>query len=148
MIAIGIIGTSILICLDNGIILRFNKKLKKWTVCEGYLTKEGYLQMRIDGKNYYSHRVLGHAFNILDLHSPLKIDHIDRIRHHNHISNFRPATQQQNTFNTGAKGYSWNYNKWKASIQLDGKLIHLGCYDTEQEASQAYQDAKLIYHIF
>jgi hypothetical protein len=103
--------------------------------------------MEIDGKKYKQHRVLGHAFNILDLHSPLKIDHIDRIRHHNHISNFRPATIQQNAFNTSAKGYSWTGKNWRAQIKLNGKNINLGRYDTEQEASQAYQDAKLIYHV-
>jgi len=150
MIAIGTIGTTKLICLDNGIILRFNKKLKKWTVCEGTLNGEGYLRMGIDGKMYLCHRVLGHVFGILDLHSPLKIDHIDRNRTNNSISNLRPATNQQNQFNTDAKGYYWNKRdkKWKAHIGLNGKQIHLGYFDTEQQASQAYQNAKLIYHIF
>jgi hypothetical protein len=89
------------------------------------------------------------VFDILDLHSHLQIDHIDRIRNHNHISNFRVGTQQQNMFNRGAKGYYWNKQKrkWQARIVLDGILIHLGVFDTEAEASQAYQDAKLIYHI-
>ena len=118
-------------------------------MCKGTKNKYGYLQIEIDNKMYKSHRVLGHAFGILDLHSPLKIDHIDRIRHHNHISNFRPATNQQNQFNRGAKGYNWNIqrNKWQAKIMLNGKTIYLGQYDTEQEASQAYQNAKLIYHV-
>jgi len=116
-------------------------------VCEGTLRKDGYLQIRIDKKWYLCHRVLSHVFGILDLHSPLKIDHIDRVRHHNHISNFRPATQQQNQFNKGAKGFSWQKNKCHSRITINGKHVYLGSFDTEQEASQAYQDAKLIYHI-
>ena len=76
------------------------------------------------------------------------IDHIDRDKTNNSISNFRVVTKQQNTFNTGAKGYYWHTqrNKWWAKIMLDGKAIYLGLFDTEEEASQAYQDAKLIYH--
>lgn len=148
MIAIGTIGTTRLICLDNGLILRFDKHSKKWKICKGYLTEDGYLRINIDRKKYYSHRVLGHAFNILDLHSPLQLDHIDRVRHHNHISNFRPATNQQNQFNRDAKGCYWHIykKKWHARIKLNRKSIHLGYFDTEQQASQAYQDAKLIYH--
>lgn len=141
------IGKTNLVCYDNGLILRFHKQTKKWQVCEGYLTKNGYLRMEINGKKYFCHRVLGHIFGILDLHSPLKIDHIDRNRTNNSISNFRPATIQQNMFNKGAKGYYWNKNKWEAQIKLNGEHIHLGRFNTEEEASQAYQNAKLIYHI-
>lgn len=32
-------------------------------------------------------------------------------------------------------------NKWRAQIQINKKLINLGCYNAEQEARQAYQTA-------
>jgi hypothetical protein len=133
-------------------ILRFDKRSEKWTVCYGWKTKNGYLQMKIDGKMYLCHRIIAHAFGILDIHSELMIDHINfdktNDKTNNCIFNLRPATPQQNQFNTNAKGYCWhkNNNKWQAYIILDGKQIHLGCFDTEEEARQAYLEAKKIYH--
>jgi hypothetical protein len=104
--------------------------------------------MKIDGKMYKMHRVIAHAFGILDLHSELLIDHID-LKKNNCISNLRPATPQQNMFNTNAKGYSWHiqHQKWNAKIGVNNKRIHLGYFDTEEEAHQKYLEAKKIYHI-
>jgi len=139
-----------LVCYPNGTILRFDKRSKKWTVCKGSKSKAGYLVINIDRKIYLIHRVLAHAFGILDLHSLLEIDHIDRNPLNNCIENLRPATRQQNNFNTNAKGYCWSehYNKWIARIVLDKTQIHLGYFDKEEEAHQAYLDAKEIYHKF
>jgi len=142
------IGTTNIVCYDNGLILRFNKQHKKWTVCKGTFIKSKYLNMEIDRKQYYCHRIVAYAFGILALDSSLQIDHIDRNRINNSISNFRVVTQQQNNFNQGSKGYSWHgrLNKWQSRISLNRKSIHLGYFDTEEEASKAYQGAKLIYH--
>ena len=79
-----------------------------------------------------------------------QIDHIDGDRANNRIDNLREVTNQENSFNqTKAKGYTWykSRNKWMARIMVDGKLIHLKCWNTEQEARQAYLDAKKKYHI-
>jgi hypothetical protein len=144
------IGNTNLVCYENGTILRFLKKTKKWRIIKGTKHTDGYLRMRIDDKKYNMHRVLAHTFNILDLHDELMIDHIDRNRSNNCISNLRPATRQQNMFNQNAKGYTWRkqQKKWEASIKLDGKSIYLGMFDKEKEAHQAYLDAKEIYHKF
>ena len=142
------IGETNLVCYPNGLILKQNKRSKKWQICEGYKEKTGYVRMWIGDNQYYKHRVLAHAFGILDLHSELKIDHKDRDRSNNNISNFRPATVQENSFNTNAKGCSWHKqkNKWKAQIQLDGKSIYLGCFVKEEDARNAYLVAKEKYH--
>lgn len=144
------IDNTNLVCYSNGKILRFHKRFKKWTVCIGYKRKDGYLIMKIDGKKYYMHRIIAHAFNILDIESELMIDHINfdktNDKSNNCIFNLRPATNQQNTWNKNAKGYCWHQNKWHTQIRLNGKSIHLGYFDTEEEAHQAYIDAKKIYH--
>ncbi len=77
------------------------------------------------------------------------IDHIDCNTLNNNINNLRILTNQQNVFNTDAKGYYWNKNnnKFHSQICLDYKLKHLGYYNTEAEASMAYKAAKLIYHV-
>jgi hypothetical protein len=49
----------------------------------------------------------------------------------------------------GVKGYYFNKpsKKWLAHIKINKKQIHLGLFDTPGEASEAYQKAKLIYHV-
>jgi hypothetical protein len=144
------IGNTNLVCYENGTILRFGKQTKKWSVCNGTKDKDGYLTMRIDNKFCKCHRIIAHAFKILDLHDSLQIDHIDINKSNNCIKNLRPSTQQQNSFNTNAKGYCWhkNINKWQSRIMVNGESIHLGYFDKEEDAKQAYLNAKEIYHKF
>jgi hypothetical protein len=97
------------------------------------------------------HRIMGYAFLNLDIDNPkLQIDHIDGNKINNHIDNLRIVNHQQNHFNrTTAKGYSFRKtkNKYHAQIRAEKKLKHLGYFNTEEEARQAYLNAKLIYHI-
>jgi len=41
------------------------------------------------------------------------------------------------------KGVCWDKNakKWKSHIYINGKQKHLGCFNSEEEASEAYQNA-------
>ena len=61
----------------------------------------------------------------------------------------RVVTSQQNQFNRDAKGYCWDKQnkKWLAHIKINNKYIHLGRYDNEDEAQQAYLKAKKKYHV-
>ena len=78
-----------------------------------------------------------------------QLDHINKDKLDNRIENLRDVNNQKNTFNTNAKGYAWSKhkNKWKSSICLNGKRIHLGYFDTEVQAREAYLKAKEKYHI-
>jgi hypothetical protein len=78
-----------------------------------------------------------------------RLDHKNRVTDDNRIENLRIITNQENSFNTNAKGYSLNKKnkKWVSQICLDGKLIYLGSFNTEQEARNVYLDAKKKYHI-
>lgn len=80
---------------------------------------------------------------------PTIIDHINRIKNDNRISNLRLVTNQQNHFNLNTKGYTWNniHKKWQSQITIDGKSIFLGRFDNEREAHKSYLEAKKIYHI-
>ena len=118
------------------------------------IKNNGYLQLPLNykkkQKKYKVHRLVAFCFLNLDLeNTKSQVDHQDRDKSNNVVSNLRIVTNQQNTFNQNAKGYCWDkrMKKWKAQITINGKDIHLGYYDNEEDASKAYQDAKLILHI-
>ena len=75
------------------------------------------------------------------------IDHINGVKDDNKINNLRNITQQQNLWNQKSrKGCYYFKNKWCAYITSNYKRIHLGTYNTEQEARNAYLQAKEKYH--
>lgn len=79
----------------------------------------------------------------------LYVDHIDGNPLNNRRSNLRIVTHQQNHFNRKrARGYHWDRKKqrYKAEIRINGKLIHLGSFNIEEEARAAYLAAKEKYH--
>lgn len=89
------------------------------------------------------------SWNIYDGSNDNSIDHIDGDKLNNNSANLRCVTNQENTFNrTKAKGYHWNksQNKWRAQICVNGKKIHLGYYDIEEDAKNAYLEGKIKYH--
>jgi len=155
-------------CMDFKIIELFNNKLKvfedgKVLVLSKYKNKGEYcerkcplrcgykrLQLCHEGKKkyYQIHRIISFAYLGLDIDNPkIQIDHVNRDRLDNQVSNLRLVSNQQNSFNRDSKGYYKRKNKYIANIHINGKTIYLGIYETEAEASNAYQQAKLIHHI-
>ena len=83
----------------------------------------------------------------------LEIDHVNGDKLDNRRENLRHVTHQQNIQNqrpirggmSRYKGVHWHKaNKnWISSIRTDGKVYHLGCYDSEQEAALAYNKSAI-----
>jgi hypothetical protein len=65
----------------------------------------------------------------------------------NRRENLRIATPQENmrnvrgTASSGIKGAYRQGSRWRAKIAVDGKQIHLGYFDTAEEAGAAYAKA-------
>ena len=66
-----------------------------------------------------------------------------------HSEETRKKMSEAHRNKKGVKGYYFNKitNKYEARIKALGKYINLGIFDTPGEASEAYQKAKLIYHV-
>lgn len=143
-----------LICYDNGDIWRQNKNYKEvWTK---FVSKsKDYWQIKINGKRYNINRIIANAFLGFDLDSELVVDHINHDIHNNSVENLRCITNQQNQFNTNAKGYcKRSYIKkdgteveyWRICLKINGKQI-TKCVATEELARQGYLELKAVHHI-
>lgn len=115
----------------------------------GSVVSDGYRQICVLGKVYRAHRLAWlYAYGYMPNET---VDHINRNRSDNRLSNLRLATKKQNAENiklrndnvTGYKGVSWraSHTKWEAKIQHNKKTLHLGFFDSPKEASAAYQTA-------
>ena len=126
-------------------------KNPKWRLVKLKPRPDGYFQIEIAERKYYVHRIIASCFLGLDIENLEDIvDHKDGKPSNNRVENLQVITQQENNFNNHvAKGYYWykRYEKWMAQIQVNGKSIFLGLFDNEEQARQAYLDAKLIHHI-
>lgn len=99
---------------------------------------------------FYMHRI------ILNAPSDIPVDHADGNGLNNQKSNIRLCSHSENMRNTkmfknntsGFKGVSWHKrsNKWRAVIKVNAKHKHLGLFQTDIAAANAYNDAAKKYY--
>jgi hypothetical protein len=95
-------------------------------------------------------RMLGRSLTGADV-----IDHIDGDGLNNRRANLRLCTTSQNGANrgkqsnntSGFKGVSWHKasNRWRATINVNGKHKHIGNFETPEAAYKAYCEAAAYY---
>lgn len=115
--------------------------------------RDGYIRVRIDGREYRAHRIIWEMHNG-PIPEGMLIDHIDGDTKNNKLDNLRLATRQQNNANrtkttlnctVGAglpKGViKTSSGKFRARISYYGENYSLGTYDTAEQASEAYCEA-------
>ena len=115
----------------------------------GSPSQNGYWGVRVGGVRCRAHRIawaLAHQVWPFDH----EIDHINGDPSDNRLCNLRAANRSNNASNmrrskrnkSGYKGVSWHEGagKWQAHIRANDKNIYLGCFDTPEEAHQAYCD--------
>lgn len=112
----------------------------------GTVNKKGYRVIRLRSTCIYQeHRVVYYMYHKKDPGQYL-VDHINRIKTDNRISNLRLATDNTNQHNRKARGWHKHGNRYQACIRVDKRLHHLGTFDTPEEARAAYVEAAKLYH--
>lgn len=140
-----ILNTGNYALVDDDDFERINKH--KWVErCDGYAHRIS----NIAGRHGFAVCVLMHR-EILKLicDDGKQTHHINYKKLDNRKSNLQVCTLiQHRCYKHSPKGCSWNKNtnKWQAEIKFNGKRKHLGCFDNEKEAHEAYLRAKQKYH--
>lgn len=96
-------------------------------------------------KNYLVHRLVWESFNNVRLEKGEQINHIDKNKHNNSISNLERVSQSQNVrhFQKGKRRGAQmhrvgKYVGYVARITIDGKITHVKYCKTRYEAQEAY----------
>jgi hypothetical protein len=120
----------------------------------GSLDKNSKYQVcTINNKRYYLHRI---AFLYMTgSHPQYNVDHINGDKQDNRWSNLRDISTRDNQSNreihrTGklvGSCFKKDCKRWRAMISIDSINIHLGYFDTELEAHEAYMKARKHYGV-
>src|ERR1043165_1894219 len=117
----------------------------------GQNASHGYRAVKIRNKQYMLHRLIWQY-----VHGSLpngEIDHINGDKKDNRVENLRVASKsenQQNRYRAAAHSRSKilgvslckQTGRWVSQIQIDGKRMALGRFDTKEAARDAYLVAK------
>jgi len=127
--------------LTGKIYNRFGKEITR--KLNGYIS--------ISGSTHFKGHLFGHHYGWYYTYGNVdfdELDHINRDKSDNRISNLRIATRQENNWNSTGKGYYWHKasNKWMSCITLNNKQIYLGLFNTEDEARECYLKSKQKLH--
>ena len=134
----------------------YSKKHKK--VMKQFISNKGYyyLKIRKDNKSYSKliHRLLGLQFLDNSNNLPL-IDHKNRNKLDNNLNNLRWVTRSENCKNLGMRedrevkyiGVRKVKNKikkpYRSETTFNNKKYHVGYFDSEEEAYEAYKKFNL-----
>jgi hypothetical protein len=132
--------------------IKTGRILKPGTNCNGYL----YVILMDDGERSTKtiHRLVANAF-LQNSEDKKNVDHVDRNKTNNYLSNLRYATLSENSQNasmksnntSGVVGVSWdkNKNKWKVQITVNCVQKHLGYFTIKEDAIAARTTAEIQY---
>ena len=141
---------------DGKLISKYSRSSRKIGDEIGVLNKYGYLSAKIKNKTYYVHRLIWTLCNG-DIPNGFDIDHINGCRSDNSMSNLRLVTRSENNRNlrvakknskTKLLGASFHKatGKYVAQINDNGKVKHLGLFESALDAHNAYLIAKRKLH--
>lgn len=119
----------------------------------GYVGKNGYVIIGIDGREYFAHTL---AWFYVTGEWVTGLDHKNRKRDDNSFTNLRKATQSEQNANTsirsdnasGVKGvyFDKRRNSWQVEISFEGNKYYLGAYKDLEIAKQVAEDKRRELH--
>lgn len=119
----------------------------------GTLRPNGYVMVGIDGTQYRAHRLAW--FYVHGEWPAGDIDHMNGSRADNRLANLRIVTNAVNGQNRqtaqrdnklGFLGVFKCKKRYQAQVKLNGKITHVGTFDTPEQAHAAYLVAKRKLH--
>lgn len=137
-------------------IILYTRKGKKFIVCSCHVHKIKGYSWHTDQLGYLKSSLHGTTIRIqrliLDAAPGQHVDHVNGDVTDNRCSNLRLANQSQNMANrkinknntSGYKGVGFWDKKWKAYIGYKGSTVHLGSFNSAQEAAKAYNQKALL----
>lgn len=115
----------------------------------GCLDRHGYIKVMFQGKMYFAHRIV---WMMLKGRTPNGLlDHLNGDKLDNRIENLRETNHSGNGANSDAPhGQSrvrgttrLRDGRFQAGITCNGKRIHLGVHETQDQARRAYEAASI-----
>jgi hypothetical protein len=106
----------------------------------------GYVHIKIDGHAYKAHRLAW--FYMTGVWPAEDVEHKDRNKSNNRWKNLRLSDDSKNQANTSRRSdntsgfksvhFRKDSGKYRARLQVRGKRLALGCFDTAEAAHAAY----------
>lgn len=130
------------ITLTTGVSVKVDAEDYRYLQEFSWYPSNRYASTRVGGELTYMHRMVTGAGE------GEVVDHINGDILDNRRRNLRITTNQNNlrkakmrvTNTSGYRGVSRYKNRWRSYAVSDGKQIHLGVFDTKEEAALAYNE--------
>lgn len=130
--------------------------IEKGTRAGAYDNSNGYIQLMIDKKNYYAHK-LAWIYIYGSLAKGLVVDYINRDQTDNRLCNLRAVSHGENRYNSrmrsdntsGITGVCLDKRKntWLARLNINKKQLVLGHYSSLLDAAKARYDSEIKYGV-
>ena len=121
------------------------ERILKQNIVRYYLAIDLYKEGK--RKTFYIHKLVAIAFlSHVPCGHNLVVDHMDGNKLNNNLDNLQVVTNRDNLSRKGGSsqyvGVSWSKQnkKWRAMIRVNSNIMHLGYFEDEVSASNAYKN--------